>query len=209
MDALSFMQERRLNMAQQATIFARYLGKALLPQNTTSSIKVGEIINTDYKPRNWFVIPDKKGRGEILFQITPNTQGVKTAITALFCALSEEPMRTFLFGHQKKGNCLDMAMAYAMIEKVMKKDETAITVNLYERSTCGCIMWSLPIVSRSRCLGKTRYSYTGHKMGCGGYYSHRTFLIKRVDWLALARSAMEQKEKEQKEKEQKEKEQKR
>jgi len=63
MDALSFMQERRLNMAQQATIFARYLGKALLPQNTTSSIKVGEIINTDYKPRNWFVIPDKKGRG--------------------------------------------------------------------------------------------------------------------------------------------------
>ena len=90
-----------------------------------------------------------------------------------------------------------------MIEKVVKKDRTPITVNLYERSKCGCIKWAPPMIAKSVCLGKTHYSYTGNKKGCGRSYSNKSFQIKRVDWLALARSVMEQKDKEQTEKEQK------
>ena len=51
------------------------------------------------------------------------------------------------------------------------------------------------MIAKSVCLSKTHYSYTGNKKGCGRSYSNKSFQIKRVDWLALARSVRSKKTK--------------
>mmetsp|Transcript_633 Transcript_633/g.1408 ORF Transcript_633/g.1408 Transcript_633/m.1408 type:complete len:1292 (-) Transcript_633:48-3923(-) len=187
-DAMHFLEGKTgLSMSRQGDVIVERLSRAVT--HPATSIQVGVTAkDANYKPKNGFVFADNAGdRGILHCLLDPiDEQVVKTQLVAVIQVLSEQPLRTFSVCHESKGKVIDLGMARALVTKVMTRDQSKLTMNLYKCPKCGCLRWlQADVAGKARCLGLTTYGYEGEKMGCT--QCSRNFVAQRVDWMAHAR----------------------